>query len=149
MLEAICFQTREVLEAMALDLADERARATSRVEQGANADAVPAAASSGAAMLSALRVDGGATHNDLLMQLQADILQVPVQRPNFQETTALGAALAAGLGVGFWDEAFVLTPPADAGTTFAPAVPPGDADRRFGHWRKAVSRCLDLADLAN
>jgi glycerol kinase len=72
-----------------------------------------------------------------------------VQRPLFQETTALGAALAAGLGVGLWDEAFVTTPPpADKAATFEPAVSRAEADKRYGHWKKAVSRCLDLADLA-
>ena len=81
MLEAICFQTREVLEAMRKD-----------------ADV---------AGLKLLRVDGGASRSDLLMQMQADLLQVPVKRPHFQETTALGAALAAGLGVGFWSEELV------------------------------------------
>jgi glycerol kinase len=81
MLEAICFQSREVLEAMRKD-----------------ADV---------AGLKLLRVDGGASRSDLLMQMQADLLQVPVKRPHFQETTALGAALAAGLGIGFWSEELV------------------------------------------
>ena len=77
-LEATAWQTREVLEAMKAD------------------SGVP---------LSALKVDGGMVHNDLLMQFQADVLDVPVIRPNVAETTALGAAYAAGLAVGFWSRA--------------------------------------------
>src|SRR5207247_1935964 len=76
-LEAICFQTRAVLDAM---VADSGVR------------------------LEVLKVDGGATVNDTLMQLQADILGVPVVRPVVPETTALGAAYAAGLAVGFWTD---------------------------------------------
>ncbi|KAF6261584.1 hypothetical protein COO60DRAFT_1268650 [Scenedesmus sp. NREL 46B-D3] len=118
LLEAICFQSREQASGLI-------------------------------ATLNMLRVDGGASHNDLLMQLQSDILQVPVQRPLFQETTALGAALAAGLTVGLWDEAFVATPPPPGkAATFVPAASKAEADKRYTHWKKAVSRCLDLADLA-
>jgi glycerol kinase len=73
---------------------------------------------------------------------------VPVQRPHFQETTALGAALAAGYTVGFWDMAFLTEHPLDEATTFMPQVSKEAAARRFKHWKKAVSRCLDLADLA-
>eukprot|EP00878_Enallax_costatus_P014852 GHUV01015547.1.p1 GENE.GHUV01015547.1~~GHUV01015547.1.p1 ORF type:complete len:112 (+),score=23.46 GHUV01015547.1:556-891(+) len=81
--------------------------------------------------------------------MQSDILQVLVQRPKFQETTALGAALAAGLTVGLWDENFVLKhPSAENYSTFRPSVSKEDAAKRFRHWQKAVSRCLDLADLA-
>jgi len=79
---------------------------------------------------------------------QSDILQVPVHRPHFQETTALGAALAAGLTVGLWDEAFVTQHRPDNVTTFQPSVTAQAAAKRFGHWKKAVSRSLDLADLA-
>lgn len=84
----------------------------------------------------------------LLLLLQSDILQVPVQRPKFQETTALGAALAAGLTVGFWDGEFLRKHPEDNHVVFQPAVSKEDAAKRFRHWQKAVSRCLDLADLA-
>jgi glycerol kinase len=73
---------------------------------------------------------------------------VPVQRPHFQETTALGAALAAGLSVGFWDEAFVAEQQPGDATTFTPSVSGEAAARRFKHWKKAVDRSLDLADLA-
>ncbi|KIZ04063.1 glycerol kinase [Monoraphidium neglectum] len=122
LLEAICFQTREVLDAM---------RADADVSH-----------------MSVLRVDGGAAKNDLLMQLQADILHVAVSRPHFQETTALGAALAAGLAVGFYSESFVLTHPPNNSTAFMPAVSRDASEKRYGHWRKAVSRSLALADLA-
>ena len=76
-LEAICFQTRAVLDAMTID---------------------------SGVKLAVLKVDGGATANDTLMQLQADVLGVPVVRPVVAETTALGAAYAAGLAVGFWKD---------------------------------------------
>lgn len=122
LLEAICFQTREVLDAM---------RADADVSH-----------------MGVLRVDGGAAKNDLLMQLQSDLLHVPVCRPKFQETTALGAALAAGLAVGFYNEAFVLTHPENHSTTFMPAISRENSEKRYGHWRKAVSRSLALADLA-
>lgn len=69
-------------------------------------------------------------------------------RPSFQETTALGAALAAGLAVGLWEEGFVLTHPKEGTTTFTPAVSAENSAKRYQHWRKAVSRCVDLADLA-
>jgi glycerol kinase len=84
----------------------------------------------------------------LLLLLQSDILQVPVQRPHFQETTALGAALAAGYTVGFWDMSFLTDHTPDEATTFLPEVTKEVAARRFKHWKKAVGRCLDLADLA-
>jgi glycerol kinase len=84
----------------------------------------------------------------LLLLLQSDILQVPVQRPHFQETTALGAALAAGYTVGFWDMSFLTDHTPNEATTFLPDVTKEVAARRFKHWKKAVGRCLDLADLA-
>ncbi len=80
--------------------------------------------------------------------LQADILQVPVVLPKFRETTALGAALAAGMAVGVWDETFVRTPPADDARRFEPQASAEEAGKRYSHWRKAVQRSLDLADLA-
>jgi glycerol kinase len=76
-------------------------------------------------------------------------MQLPVLRPNFQETTALGAALAAGYAVGFWPLSFLQQHPANNCATFAPSVAPEDADKRFRHWSKAVARSLDLADLAD
>src|SRR5262249_3330007 len=75
-LEATAYQTREVLDAMARD---------------------------SGVQLTTLKVDGGMVHNELLMQFQADVLSVPVVRPTIAETTSLGAAYAAGLAVGFWD----------------------------------------------
>jgi glycerol kinase len=79
---------------------------------------------------------------------QSDILQVPVVRPHFQETTALGAALAAGLAAGFWDKGFVLTHPEGHCTTFTPSVTSEESEKKYKHWQKAVSRSVDLADLA-
>ncbi|GFR41737.1 hypothetical protein Agub_g2490 [Astrephomene gubernaculifera] len=99
MLEAICFQSREVLDAMRQDAG----------LQGG---------------LAALRVDGGAAANDLLMQLQADLLQVPVLRPAFRETTSLGAALAAGLAVGFWSEEEIFASAASPAAACSAAASP-------------------------
>ncbi len=117
-LEATAFQTREVIDAM-------------------NADSgVP---------LTSLKVDGGMVGNELLMQFQADLLDVPVIRPVVRETTALGAAYAAGLAVGFWEGE------ADIRANWAKDVqwdPQMDAARRdhlYGQWRKAVTRTLDWA----
>lgn len=123
MMEAICFQTRDVLLAM---------------KQDADMSA-----------LKALFVDGGASQNDTLMQLQADILQVPVRRPAHLETTSLGAALAAGIGVGFWTEQQALVGMrGHAGDAlFEPKVSAAVADRRHAKWKKAVERALALADL--
>ncbi len=112
-LEAICFQSREVLDAMVAD--------------------------SGHAV-SVLKVDGGATGNDLLMQLQADILGVPVVRPAVRETTALGAAYAAGLASGAFASTHELRALWQAERTFDPAW---DEDRResaLRGWKRAVER---------
>jgi glycerol kinase len=115
-LEAICFQTRAVADAMVQD------------------SGVP---------LGMLKVDGGATVNDTLMQLQADILGVPVVRPVVAETTALGAAYAAGLAVGFWPDLDALRRQWKADRQWEPAW---SADRReaaYRGWKKAVERTLD------
>jgi glycerol kinase len=112
-LEAICYQTRDVLEAM---------RADSGIE------------------LTALKVDGGATVNDFLMQLQADVLGVPVVRPVVRETTALGAAYAAGLAAGLWDGLEALRANWSVDRVFEPAW---SADRReaaYAGWLRAVER---------
>lgn len=82
------------------------------------------------------------------LRAQADLVQLRVQRPNFQETTALGAALAAGYAVGLWQLPFLRQHPPNNCTAFEPAVDAGAADRRFARWSKAVQRSLDLADLA-
>jgi len=118
-LEAICFQSREVLDAMVAD--------------------------SGRAV-SVLKVDGGATANDFLMQLQADILGVPVVRPAVRETTALGAAYAAGLAAGVFGSTDELRRLWRADRTFEPTW---DADRReqaLRGWAKAVQRTRDWLD---
>ncbi|MDR7422055.1 MAG: glycerol kinase GlpK [Armatimonadota bacterium] len=118
-LEAICFQSREVLDAMAADSGQP---------------------------VGVLKVDGGATANDFLMQLQADILGVPVVRPAVRETTALGAAYVAGLAVGAYASTADLRRLWRAERTFEPAW---DVDRReaaLRGWRKAVARARDWLD---
>jgi glycerol kinase len=118
-LEAICYQTRDVMDAMRTD---------SGIE------------------LTALKVDGGATVNDFLMQLQADILGVPVVRPTVSETTALGAAYAAGLAVGFWSGLDDLRANWGIDHTFAPGW--SEQERRAGYngWVKAVARTRDWVE---
>ncbi|MDF1597291.1 MAG: glycerol kinase GlpK [Acidimicrobiia bacterium] len=118
-LEATAFQTLEVLDAM---------RADSGVE------------------LNSLKVDGGMTGNDLLMQFQADLVDVPVVRPVVAETTALGAAYAAGLAAGFWANLDDLKANWGVGRSWQPSM---DGDRRMalvGAWRKAVQRSFDWVD---
>ncbi len=118
-LEAIAFQTREVLDAV-------------------NADSgVP---------LSELKVDGGATANDMLLQFQADILDVPVVRPVVAETTALGAAYAAGLAVGYWAGLDDLRNNWQEDRRWTPALDPKERDRLYRSWKKAVKRTLDWVD---
>jgi len=114
-LEATAWQTREVLDA---------ARA---------AAAVPFAE---------LRVDGGMTANELLMQFQADVLGVPVIRPAVAETTALGAAFAAGLAVGFWSGLDELRERWREGRRWEPAMAQSTREREYARWRKAVQRSL-------
>ncbi|MGC9400018.1 MAG: glycerol kinase GlpK [Anaerolineae bacterium] len=118
-LEATAYQTRDVLEAMEQD---------SGVE------------------LKSLKVDGGMVVNELLMQFQADILGVPVVRPTVTETTALGAAYAAGLAVGFWDDVEALRENWDIDRVFEPQM---EGDRRtqlYAGWKKAVTRTLDWVE---
>jgi len=112
-LEAIAYQSRDVLEAMAAD-AGERIRA--------------------------LRVDGGAAANDFLCQFQADVLNVPVQRPRVIETTALGAAGLAGLGAGVWCSLDAFAERAVVERTFVPAMDPRVREERYESWRRAVER---------
>jgi glycerol kinase len=119
-LEAICFQTRAVLDAMARDAG---------------------------VHLQALKVDGGATVNALLMQLQADILGVPVVRPVVPETTALGAAYAAGLAVGFWDDLETLRRHWKADRQWEPRWSEDRRDEAMRGWQKAITRSLDWADV--
>ena len=119
MLEATAYQTREVLEAM-------------------NADS--------GVDLTELRVDGGMIANELLMQFQADVLGVPVVRPKIAETTALGAAYAAGLAVGFWADEDELTAQWAEDKRWEPAMDRAVADRYYRKWGKAVQRTLDWVD---
>jgi glycerol kinase len=112
-LESIAYQTRDVLEAMRAD--------------------------SGLA-LQTLRVDGGAVRNDFLMQFQADILGVPVQRPAITETTALGAAYLAGLAVGFWSSQMEIARQWAVERTFEPKMPLEQRDALYAGWKRAVER---------
>jgi glycerol kinase len=114
-LEAICYQTREVVEAMQED--------------------------TGVAFTE-LRVDGGVTANDLCMQLQADILGVPVSRPAVAETTALGAAYAAGLSVGFWASTQQVRSHWREDRRWLPSWPAEQRAAGYRGWQKAVQRTL-------
>lgn len=118
-LEATAYQTREVLDAMKVD---------SGVE------------------LKALKVDGGMVYNELLMQFQADMLNVPVVRPKVAETTALGAAYAAGLAVGFWKNLDDLHANWQIDKTWTPHMDEGTRIRLYQGWRKAVDRTLGWVD---
>jgi glycerol kinase len=93
-----------------------------------------------------LRVDGGAAGNDLLMQIQADLLGVPVVRPKVTETTALGAAYLAGLATGVWKSPESLRGQWQVDRVFEPMIGGDERERRLNLWRKAVSRSLDWAD---
>jgi len=95
--------------------------------------------------LTELRVDGGATANDLLMQFQADVLGVPVVRPKILETTALGAAYLAGLTVGLWKSRDEIAAQWQVERRFEPRMERGEADGRLARWREAVSRSRDWA----
>jgi len=113
-LESIAFQVADVLEAV----------------QGETA--IP---------LDALRVDGGAAVNPLLMQFQADILGVPVVRPLVTETTALGAAYLAGLASGFWPNSATLAAQRTTDTRFEPRMDSAQRAERRARWQQAVERC--------
>jgi len=115
-LEAIAFQSTEVLMAMQRDAGQP---------------------------LVELRVDGGATANDLLMQFQADLLGVPVIRPKVIETTALGAAYLAGLAVGFWESLDEVAANWQMDRRFEPVMPREDAAARLRQWERAVARSRD------
>ena len=118
-LEATAFQTREVLEAM-------------------NADSgVP---------LSALKVDGGMVYNELLMQFQADLLGVPVIRPQVAETTALGAAYAAGLAVGFWKNLDDLRSNWAKDKEWQPQMEEEEREKQYRGWKKAVTKTFDWVE---
>ncbi|GAO03932.1 glycerol kinase GlpK [Anaeromyxobacter sp. PSR-1] len=84
------------------------------------------------------KVDGGASQNDLLMQFQADLLEVPVERPRMIETTALGAAFLAGLAVGFWKDREEIRRAWQVGKRFEPRMKPVEREQHVAKWRKAV-----------
>ncbi|GAA0910597.1 glycerol kinase GlpK [Virgisporangium aurantiacum] len=119
-LESICYQSRDVVEAMEQD-------------SGVSLDV--------------LKVDGGITANQLCMQMQADILGVPVSRPVVAETTALGAAYAAGLAVGFWKSTDELRENWNESQRWQPAWSDEQRQEGFGKWKKAVERTLDWVDV--
>ncbi|MDQ2715871.1 MAG: FGGY-family carbohydrate kinase, partial [Chloroflexota bacterium] len=114
-LESMCYQTRDVLEAMTAD---------SHLH------------------LKTLRVDGGAVVNNLLMQFQADILGVPVQRPKIAETTALGAAYLAGLATGFWRDQAEVAAYWSVDRTFDPQMSADRREQLYADWKRAVERSL-------
>ncbi len=93
-----------------------------------------------------LRVDGGMTANELLMQFQADVLGVPVIRPKVTETTALGAAYAAGLATGFWSDQAELKERWAEDKRWEPELEEKDREREYARWKKAVQRSLDWVD---
>ena len=113
-LEAMCFQSLEVLKAMEKD---------------------------GGKPMDALRVDGGACANNLLMQIQADLLQRPVLRPRQIETTAFGAAALAGLAVGYWQDLDEITAHQEIERVFEPQISADEAEMRLSRWKDAVERC--------
>jgi glycerol kinase len=115
-LEATAYQTRDVLEAMIQD---------SGVE------------------LEVLKVDGGMVHNELLMQFQADILDAPVVRPQVSETTSVGAAYAAGLAVGFWQNLEQLRQYWKEDRRWVPAMDPGKRKQLYAGWKKAIERTFN------
>ena len=118
-LESIAYQTRDVMDCMAKD--------------------------SGIASKT-LRVDGGACQNDFLMQFQADILGVEVERPHVLEVTALGAAALAGLAVGFWNDRTDLDNATGKRTTFTPTMGNDERETLYAGWKNAVERSKDWAE---
>jgi glycerol kinase len=104
------------------------------------ADVIAAMEGDGSVRLRELRVDGGAARNDLVMQFQADVLDVPVVRPAVIETTALGAAYLAGLHVGIWPDPHAIVAQRREERRFVPAIAPGRRERLLAGWRRAVER---------
>ena len=90
--------------------------------------------------LTSLTVDGGMVHNELLMQFQADVLGVPVQRPAVLEVTAYGAAALAGLGTGFFRDRASIPSTGGALTTFEPGMDAGRREALYAGWKRAVER---------
>ena len=114
-LEAICYQTKEVLDAMKRDSQQE---------------------------ISTLKVDGGPTANNTLMQLQADILGIPVIKPVVSETTALGAAYAAGLSAGVWSDSNVLHAHAQVERQWDPQWSEDQREQGYRGWKNAIRQVL-------
>ena len=117
-LESIAFQVNDILSAMQAD---------------------------SGIQLSALNVDGGASQNDLLMQIQANLSNAPVQRPSCVETTAMGAAYLAGLAVGYWKDKEELRKNRSIDRIFLPGIAPGLREKRLRGWSRAVARARDWA----
>lgn len=115
-LEAICYQTRDVIDAMAAD---------------------------GGLKLTEMRVDGGITANNLCMQMQADVMQIEITRPLVAETTALGAAYAAGLAVGFWSSTEELTSQWQQSRRWKPDSASKLATTGYVNWKRAIERTLN------
>ncbi|HSJ66510.1 MAG TPA: glycerol kinase GlpK [Anditalea sp.] len=118
-LEAITYQVYDVLKAMEKD---------------------------SGVMTKELRVDGGATENNFLMQFQTDILNCSVTRPKFLETTALGAAFLAGLAIGYWKDISELKPLVEEGTIFTPTMDKEKVNENLKYWHKAVERTKGWSD---
>lgn len=116
-LESLAYQTRDVLTAMAHD---------------------------SGIQLQQLRVDGGATANDFLMQFQADILGAPVERPEVKETTALGAAYLAGLAVGYWQDEVEITANRSLDQRFVAKMDEQTREQRYAGWKKAVQAAMSF-----
>jgi glycerol kinase len=119
-LEAAAYQAREVFDAIYAD---------SKV------------------LLKALKVDGGGTHNKLLMQFQADMIQAPVVIPKVQETTAMGAAFAAGLAVGVWKDMQEIRALWQVEQTFVPEMKEEERLKNWSGWKKAISKSLDWVEM--
>ena len=117
-LEAICYQTRDVMDAMMAD------------------SGVP---------MKEMRVDGGITANSLCMQMQADIMGIDITRPLVNETTALGAAYAAGLAIGFWKNIDELKKQWQQSRRWNPTSTSAEREAGYAGWKKAISRTLDWA----
>ncbi|MDQ4103123.1 MAG: FGGY-family carbohydrate kinase, partial [Actinomycetota bacterium] len=133
-LEATAFQSREVLDAMNADCGG--------IAGSAGGGGIAGSAGGGAGLTS-LKVDGGMVRNELLMQFQADILGVSVIRPAITETSALGAAYAAGLAVGFWSGVEQIRANWVADRQWEPTMDPPQREALYAQWRKAVIRTLD------
>jgi glycerol kinase len=96
--------------------------------------------------LKALKVDGGMVYDDTLMQFQADILDVPVIRPKVAETTALGAAYAAGLATGFWANLEDLRQNWGVDRTWEPSMDSSKRDELYHNWKRAVTRSFNWVE---